>query len=91
MKNLETKHSAAISRRDLVAAGVAVGSAALLGASSANAMTKVSKSAVHFTETASNGHSCGACTNYMAPSGCRFVDGAVSKDCSCWIWNGKIG
>lgn len=91
MKNLGKKHSAPISRRELVTAGLAVGSAALLPASNANAMTKVSKTAAHFTETASNGHSCGACNNYMAPSSCRFVDGAVSKECSCWIWSGKVG
>jgi hypothetical protein len=91
MKNLGKKESAPISRRQLVATGLAVGSAALLPASNANAATKVSKTAVHFTETAANGHNCGACNNFMAPSSCRFVDGAVSHECSCWIWINKVG
>jgi hypothetical protein len=91
MKNLGNKDSARISRRELVAAGLAAGSAALLPASGAKAMTKVSKAAVHFTETASNGHNCGACKNFMAPSSCRFIDGAISKDCSCWIWSSNVG
>jgi hypothetical protein len=91
MKNLGKKESAPISRRQLVATGFAVGSAALLPALNANAMTKVSKTAVHFTDIAGNGHNCGACNNFMAPSSCRFVDGAVSKECSCWIWSSKVG
>ena len=91
MRNSGDFGSAAISRRKLLAACIAVGSAPLLLATKANATVKVSQAAVHFTTAADNGHNCGACKHFMAPSGCRFVEGTISSDCSCWIWTSKLG
>jgi secreted PhoX family phosphatase len=92
MKNSSNIGSAAISRRALLAGAVAAGSAPLLLATSASsATTKVSQAAVHFRIAANTDHNCGACRHFMAPSSCRFVEGTISSDCSCWIWTSKLG
>jgi hypothetical protein len=89
MKN--SSGSAEISRRTLLVGGVVVGSAPLLFATKAGATVKVSQAAVHFRTAANTDHNCGACNQFLAPSSCRFVEGTISSDCSCWIWTSKIG
>ena len=93
MKNFNKIGSAPISRRELVTGSIAAGSACLLLATNANATTtaRVSKTAVHFDTVALTDHKCGSCKNFMAPSSCRFVEGSITSDCSCWIWTGKVG
>lgn len=91
MKDSSNIGSAEISRRTLLVGGIVVGSAPFLVASKASATVKVSQAAVHFRTAANTDHSCGACKHFMAPSSCRFVDGTISFDCSCWIWTNKIG
>ncbi len=86
MTNNSKSGSPGISRRVLLAGGVAAGSAHLLLATGAQATTKVSQAAAHFTTVASNNHNCGSCKHFLAPSSCRFVEGTVSSGCSCWIW-----
>ena len=82
--------SAPISRRTLLAGSIAAGSAPLLLATKANATVKVPQAAVHFQTVASTDRNCGACKHFMAPSSCRFVEGTVSSNCSCWIWTAKV-
>jgi len=89
MTKPNTLRSAPISRRLLLAGGVAAGSATVLAASNAHATVKVPKEAVKFSTMASNGHTCGSCKQFLAPSDCRFVQGPTGPDCSCWIWQGK--
>ncbi len=91
MKNSGDFDSAAISRRKLLMGSIAAGSAPLLFATKANATVKVSQAAVHFKTAANTDHNCGACKHFMAPSSCRFVEGTISSDCSCWIWTSKLG
>ena len=90
MKTLNNIGSAVISRRTLLAGSVAAGSAPLLLATQANATVKVPKAVVHFADAANTVHTCGTCKHFMGPSNCRFVEGAVSANCSCWIWSGKV-
>ena len=90
MKNSSKIGSAEISRRRLLVGGVAVGVAPLLPATVAGATVKVSQAAVHFRTAANTDRNCGACKQFLAPSSCRFVEGIISSDCSCWIWTGKI-
>ena len=90
MKNSSNFSSAAISRRTLLVGSIAAGSAPLLLATKANATVKVSQAAVHFKTAANTDHNCGACRHFMAPSSCRFVEGTISSDCSCWIWTSKL-
>jgi len=90
MNNSSKFGTAEISRRTVLAGGVAVGVAPLLLATGAGATVKVSQAAVHFRTAANSERNCGACKQFLAPSSCRFVEGTVSTDCSCWIWTGKI-
>jgi hypothetical protein len=90
MKKLHTTDNTQISRRMLLAGGVAA-SATVLAATGANATIRVSKDSVKFATTATNGHNCGSCKQFLSPSDCRFVQGHTSADCSCWIWQSKIG
>jgi hypothetical protein len=83
--------SAKISRRMMLAGGVAVGSASMVAATGAKAMIKVSQASVGYETGATAGHNCGACKLFEAPSSCRFVEGPISPDCSCRIWLNKIG
>jgi hypothetical protein len=83
--------SAPMSRRRMLAAGVAAGSTSMLAATGAKAMIKVSQASVGYKTVAVNGHNCGACKLFEGPSSCRFVEGPVSSDCSCRIWLSKIG
>ena len=91
MKNSSNISSAEISRRTLLVGGITAGSAPLLLATKANATVKVSQAAVHFQTAANTDHNCGACKQFLAPSSCRFVEGTISSDCSCWIWTSKLG
>jgi len=90
MKSSTNINSAAISRRTLLAASIAAGAAPLLLATRANATVKVSQAAVHFNTAANTDRNCGACRHYLAPSSCRFVEGTISSECSCWIWTSKL-
>jgi hypothetical protein len=91
MKNPSKNELSPISRRTMLVGGVVAGAASLQATPYANAMARVSKSAVHF-QTASNGaKNCGSCKNSIAPSVCRFVEGPVSSDDYCWIWLSKVG
>ena len=90
MKSSNFSGSSAISRRTLLVSGLAAGSAPLLLASRANATVQVPQAAVHFQTLATNDHNCGACKHFLAPSKCRFVEGMVTSDCSCWIWTHKV-
>ncbi len=91
MKNSNKIGSALISRRTLFSGGAVAGAALLLPATEANATVKLSKDSVKFQTVASNGHNCGSCKLFLAPSDCTFVQGPISSDCSCWIWRNKIG
>jgi hypothetical protein len=80
-----------LSRRSLVLGCMAGGAAAIASGASSAAMApspvKVSKDSVHYeTAAATNGHRCGACKLFLAPSSCVAVAGSVNADCSCRIW-----
>jgi hypothetical protein len=90
MNNFPDFSSTSISRRKLLAGSIAAGSAPLLFAAKADATVKVSQAAVHFEAAANTVRNCGACKHFMGSSGCRFVEGTISSDCSCWIWTPKV-
>jgi hypothetical protein len=91
MNNPSKNELPSISRRTMLVGGLVAGAASLTATTGANATARVSKSAVHY-QTASNGaQNCGSCKNFIGPSACRFVDGPVSSNDTCWIWLGKVG
>jgi hypothetical protein len=90
MGNLHNSGSDGISRRLLLAGGVAAGTATVLAATAADATVRLSKDAVKFASAATvAGHNCGSCRQFLAPSDCRFVQGKTTANGSCWIWQGK--
>ena len=79
---------AEISRRTVLLACVAGGVGAVATRASALEVSpvKVSKDSVHYQTIALNGHRCGDCRLFVAPSSCKEVAGPVSSDCGCRIW-----
>jgi len=75
----------------MLAGGIAAGAASMMGATGAKAMIKVSQASVGYRTAAMEGHNCGVCKLFEAPSSCHFVQGSISPDCSCRIWLSKIG
>lgn len=91
MDTLKNAVFAKTSRRTMLAGGIAAGAASLMGATGAKAMIKVSQASVGYKKASMEGHNCGVCKLFEAPSSCRFVQGAISPDCSCRIWLSKVG
>jgi hypothetical protein len=74
---------------------LAIGSASVLPATAATqtttVTTKIPQATVRYQASSASNHKCGQCKLFLAPSDCRFVEGPISSDCSCWIWLGKVG
>jgi hypothetical protein len=73
-------------RRVLISA---VGSATLLAGMTgfAEASTKVSQSAVHYQPAPKDGKDCQHCSQFVAPGGCRLVDGDITPTGWCRLWS----
>jgi hypothetical protein len=69
----------------------AVGSTSLLAGTTrwAEAEFKAPQSAVHYQQTANEGHSCADCRHFMAPQACKLVDGAIAPTGWCRLWTKK--
>ena len=91
MKNHSKNELSPISRRTILIGGLVTGAASLLATTFANATARVSQSAVHFQTASNDGKNCGTCKHFIGPSACRFVEGQVSSNDSCWIWLSKVG
>jgi hypothetical protein len=77
-----------ISRRTILLGCAAGATTALATPASALEMSpvKVSKDSVHYQIVAQDGHRCGACKLFVAPSSCVAVSGDIGRDCGCRIW-----
>lgn len=80
-------------RRDMfkVAAGAA-GAMAIVGLAGSQALAdnKMAKSAAGYQASPKDGQSCGKCQNYIsASSSCKVVDGPVSANGWCTLFNAK--
>ncbi len=77
-----------VSRRAILLGCMAGGASVLATGASALEMSpvKVSKDSVHYVAVAENGHRCGACKLFVAPSSCIAVSGDIGRDCGCRIW-----
>lgn len=67
---------------------LSVGAAPVLALSgfSAEAETKISQSAVHYQRMGKDGQDCDDCSHFMAPHGCKLVEGAISPKGWCQLW-----
>jgi hypothetical protein len=87
----DSRASNAVTRRQLVAGGVALSSASMLATREAFADSpKVSKDCVHFKEASDDEKVCGNCRLFRKPSTCLVVAGDFSKQNTCRIWLQRI-
>ena len=86
MAKVERGAGSLLSRRALLAGGVALGAGAALAATSQAATPKVSQACVGFSDSPRDGHKCGNCRLFRAPSACLDVAGVITDNCSCKIW-----
>jgi hypothetical protein len=76
--------SAVVSRRKLTRAlAGALPAALLLRMSQAVASEKMTRQQAQYQETPNGLYSCGMCTLFERPSGCKVVEGEVSSDGWC--------
>ncbi len=80
----EVRHSAGLSRRNVLqcATVIAAGSAAIAMSATALAAdagtAKVSQQAAAYQTSPKNGQRCTDCALFIAPASCKLVDGAIS-------------
>ncbi|WOH83551.1 iron oxidase [Bradyrhizobium sp. BEA-2-5] len=70
------------SRRAFIGAAMA-GLPATLLLRTAAAFDKMTKPQAEYRDTPNGIYSCGMCTLFVAPDGCKVVGGAISKDGWC--------
>ena len=90
MAKLEIGAGPRLSRRTLLFGGVALGAGVTFAAGSQAATPKVSQACVGFSDSPRDGHKCGDCRLFRAPSSCLDVVGVITDNCSCKIWLPKI-
>jgi hypothetical protein len=79
-----------ISRRSVLKTVIAVAGAAPLAISAARpAYAKVPKQSVSYRETPNAGNSCAICGNFIAPSSCKLVEGAINPNGWCGLFKPK--
>jgi High potential iron-sulfur protein len=72
------------SRRTLIRTAAGCGSAALLlWIVPAHAAEKMTRAQAEYQDTPNGIYSCGTCTLFVEPNGCKVVEGEVSKDGWC--------
>ncbi|WP_166298739.1 MULTISPECIES: iron oxidase [unclassified Bradyrhizobium] len=70
------------SRRTFISAATA-GLPAAFFLRPASASDKMTKPQAEYQDTPNGIYSCGACTLFVEPDGCKVVEGAISKDGWC--------
>ena len=83
----ETRNTSAVSRRTVLLA--AAGAAPLLGLTGGQAQAKIAQTAVHYQATPKDGKQCDGCNFFMAPNGCKLVDGEIAPTGWCALWAKK--
>ena len=83
--------SAGLSRRSLLQGAACAGGAAIIpGVTAKDAMAaKMSKKAVAYQDTPKGAQRCDNCAPWQPPSGCKVVEGDISPQGWCKIWQRK--
>jgi hypothetical protein len=84
--------SPSLSRRSLLQGAACAGGAATILAVTANraAAAKMKQSAVGYVGSSSkSGQNCANCAVFQPPSGCKIVEGSVSPQGWCKVWQRK--
>ena len=78
------------SRRSLLRSAVALAGAATCAALSMNrqawAQAKASKAAMKYQDKPNGDQKCSNCLQFVAPDGCKVVEGKISPDGYCIAW-----
>ena len=81
----ETCDKFGVSRRTILFA--AAGAAPLLALMSDEAQAKLAQTAVKYQkEPGKEGHQCDGCNFFIAPNGCKMVDGDIAPTGWCLLW-----
>jgi hypothetical protein len=83
----ETCNTSGVSRRTVLLA--AAGAAPLLALTGGQAQAKIAQTAVHYQTTPKDGKQCDGCNFFMAPNGCKLVDGEIAATGWCALWAKK--
>jgi hypothetical protein len=83
----ETCNTSGVSRRTVLLA--AAGAAPLLALTGGQAQAKIAQTAVHYQATPKDGKQCDGCNFFMAPNGCKLVDGEIAPTGWCALWAKK--
>jgi hypothetical protein len=83
----ETRNPSGVSRRTVLLA--AAGAAPILALTGGQAQAKIAQTAVHYQPTPKDGKQCDGCNFFMAPSGCKLVDGEIAATGWCALWAKK--
>jgi hypothetical protein len=80
----EIRNPSGISRRTVLFA--AAGAAPLLALTSGQAQAKIAQAAVHYQATPKEDKQCDGCNFFIAPNGCKMVDGDIAPTGWCALW-----
>jgi hypothetical protein len=58
----------------------------VLALASRQAQAKIAQAAVKYQPEPKDGHQCDGCNFFMAPNGCKMVDGEIAPTGWCSIW-----
>lgn len=78
-----------VSRRTVLVA--AVGAVPALALMSGSAEAKMAQAAVKYQATPKDGKQCDGCNFFVAPNGCKMVDGEIAATGWCALWVKKAG
>jgi hypothetical protein len=80
----ETCNNSRVSRRTVLIA--AAGAAPLLALTGGAAQAKLAQTAVKYQPDPKDGHQCDTCNFFIAPNGCKMVDGEIAPTGWCSLW-----
>jgi len=81
----ETCNTSGVSRRTVLFAAAA-GAAPLLARTGGQAQAKMAQAGVHYQATPKDGKQCDGCNLFIAPNGCKMVDGDIAPTGWCVLW-----
>ncbi len=79
----------AVSRRTVLLAAAAAPAFGLMMTTAAEA--KMAQAAVKYQATPKDGKQCDGCNFFIAPNGCKMVDGDIAPTGWCSLWTKKAG
>ena len=87
MENGMEKSQKNLSRRTVLIAAACAAPALALTTGAAQA--KMAQAAVRYQATPKDGHQCDGCAFFIAPDGCKMVDGKIAATGWCALWSAK--